>query len=474
MDQPKGSSILEQNCKPMMMLPVDQIVRLPKFVQGILVGGNILVMIFSGCGNIAALIIIARSKAPKLSTKYFLTLLAISDLLMTATSPTTEIGKMMSEYNAWVFGELLCKSVPCLQLIAATMSAICLMAIAVERNLLIVKVMSTSTAAATWQKWIAPVISVLVIIVPIGCGLPSLWYYRYASFIVIDPRPPPSQTGSTTLSSSSDSTTQQYPSSTMATTSSPNNETCDMYYYCMRTTFDNRNIAHYSVTGATYFLLLAYFLVCYVSVYKFVKKHGNFRKKLVAQQQQQPGQQPNMNPQESKYAKAERHHKTLRLILGLILLNLCCRFPNWIFLVIIQVVVVPTTELTLTLLESLHLLSTINSALNPFLYVIWNHSLRADPDGGTKTRNSSARNLIKQCNYQFCNIFHSICSCCRYKSGNIPDDPVFCSDDPIMPHSTRFWGSPKIYKFQQPNNPNHDCIPSISTQRVFYSDKSTM
>jgi hypothetical protein len=61
---------------------------------------------------------------------------------------------------------------------------------------------------------------------------------------------------------------------------------------------------------------------------------------------------------------------------------LCCHFQ----VVITNVKTVETTEATLILFYGFHFLSNINSLINPFIYAIFNKSIRS---GDAKTNNSS-------------------------------------------------------------------------------------
>lgn len=450
----------KQPCGVSWIILEKHLVTVPKFTEGILVGGHILVMIFSGCGNIAALIIVTKSKAPKLSTKYFLIMLAVSDLIMTVFAPPTEIAKMMTDFSEWIFGDLMCKLVPFFQILSATMSATCLMAIAAERNFLIVRAMSTSTSLVNklWQKWIVPLMGVTIILLPIGCALPQIWSFHLRSFLAIRDKGQPAQTPAPNVT---DSTTLP---------STPLPPPCDIRYRCFRNDFDHRNIIYWSVTGATYFLLLLCFLVSYVSIYKFVRKHGQFKKQLEEERHssttatggQPAASQEGLYQRKNKFAAAERHRKTLKLILGLILLHLCCRAPNWIYLVMINVIEVANTEVTLTLLECFHFLSTVNCALNPFLYVIWNHSLRASETDSLPSQRKHSK---------FCKNVRNFCRslCCTTGneniSGHMPGDPA------LQPTSSGWlWKTPTVYHVT--NGANGDCKNTASrSARAYHSDK---
>lgn len=397
----------------MFRVPDGSLVRTSKFMEGILVGGHILVIVFSLCGNIGALFILVTSRAPRLSTKYFLLLLAFSDLLMTVTAPPTEIVKLMNDYNAWVFGKLLCKLVPFLQMVAATMSAMCLMAIAVERNLLIFGAIRTTPMGkqGVYQKWAAWITTLMTIVIPVACALPSFWSYQHVDFIVISNNPGPPTTPS--------------PETTISPTVT---SSCEIRYWCRRTTFDSRNIAYFGVTGATNILLLVCFLLCYVSIFRFVKKYGAIRKHCAEQQSawstttsSGPAQSQDTlaSSESATIMTADRHRKILRLILFIIFLYVCCRLPNFVFLVVSNVTTVPYNQSMLTLQESFHLLSSINSALNPFLYVIWNHSLRPNESGGDSGHGSSCCSKNNSCCKKFRHAFRYIRSCCRYQHRTI-------------------------------------------------------
>lgn len=407
------------------------LVQLPKFTEGILVGGHILVMIFSACGNLAALIIVYQSKAPKRSTKFFLMMLAISDLLMTMIAPPTEIAKMMNTFNEWIFGSLMCRLVPFCQLISATMSAMCLLAIAAERNFLIVRAMSCSTTLIKlWQKWIIPSICASIILIPIGCALPQIWHYELIDFVAI---PIPSATPEPSLEDEGDETT------TSISSLSP---TCDIRHYCIRNKIDSRNIIYWSITGSTYFFLLVCFLVSYISIYKFVKKHGNIKRRVLQDCRSDttttvPSVSANYNSYNggiantTRFDAGERHRKTLKLILGLILLHLCCRAPNWIYLVIINVKVIDDTQVSRTILECFHFLSIVNCALDPFLYVIWNHSLRAP--GDDKTGNDGSPSVFQKSTGKLCR--YCVC-CCRNNTNSGTLEGALQVDGIVQPVSS--------------------------------------
>lgn len=462
------------------------LVVLPKFTEGILVGGHILIMIFSVCGNIAAMIIVGKSKAPKMSTKYFLMMLSFSDLLMTAIAPPAEISKMLNNFSEWIFGDIMCKLVPFFQILSAVMSALCLMAIAAERNFLIVRAMSSSTSIVNkiWEKWIIPIIAALIILLPIGCALPQIWFYTQVSFRAI-----PIRSSSTSQTQPSSSTVEYDEFFDLTTSSIPTttqDPTCDIRYYCNRNNIDKRNIVYWSVTGSTYFFLLVWFLVSYISIYNFVKKHGRVRKQLenndYASTITVTGTTVNMDNNDTlalqnknKLAAGERHRKTLKLILGLILLHLCCRAPNWVLLVIINIKTVKITEATLTLLGTFHFLSTVNCALDPFLYVIWNHSLRASKDSrGTTTQESDdSCGLCKQTG----NIFHYIfCRCCCKRKRSTVDDHIPADQVVIPTSSVWMWKTPTVYHVSSDNGGSWDnkrTTPSTSN-RIFLKDRTLM
>lgn len=160
-------------------------------------------------------------------------------------------------------------------------------------------------------------------------ALPNLWYYEHKSFwtyVVVNGQPV-----------------------------RPRNETCSKFYYiCARTTFDEYNVAYYSSLGLAILVPTIAFLFCYVSIIIFVRRH-------VVTLGQRVGSE----------TRIARNRKTLRLILGLIFLNIVCRLPVWTFVVVTNIKETPANRLTLLLMYSFHLLSNVNSLINPFVYAIF-------------------------------------------------------------------------------------------------------
>jgi hypothetical protein len=149
-----------------------------------------------------------------------------------------------------------------------------------------------------------------------------------------------------------------------------------LYYLCVQRQDFNYNAIFYATLGLIFFALLLGFLFCYVSIIHFVKTHGNKFRRNEGEETTSIGTEgPGGSLQKN------RHRRTIRLIMSLILIFFLCRTPVWIFLIIVQTTDVPTTRTTLSTMHILHLLSNLNTALSPFVYAIWNDALRA---GGGK------------------------------------------------------------------------------------------
>lgn len=93
------------------------------------------------------------------------------------------------------------------------------------------------------------------------------------------------------------------------------------------------NIAYYSFLGMAILIPTICFLFCYISIIIFVRRHVNVMSASITTTTTAtfPSQSP--GPEQ----RIARNKKTLRLILGLIFLNLTCRLPVWLFVVITNI-----------------------------------------------------------------------------------------------------------------------------------------
>lgn len=222
----------------------------------------------------------------------------------------------------------------------------------------------------------------------------------------------------------------------------PRNETCKNYYICSRTTFDSYNIAYYSVLGLAILIPTIAFLYCYFSIIFFVRRHM-----AVMSANNTIVNTDNNNGNENR---AARNKRTLKLILALIFLNLLCRTPVWTFAVVTNLKETETNKLTLFLFYGFHLLSNLNSMVNPFVYAIFNDSIRstrhsACGGGATITRDGDGSGL--------CGFFTRCC----YNHIKTSSMDYF-----VERRGKNNYDFTKNSKF----------IPSVSTQKFNISDKN--
>ncbi|GFT99372.1 neuropeptide Y receptor type 2 [Nephila pilipes] len=88
------------------------------------------------CGNVLVCYVVFRNKSMHTVTNFFITNLALSDILLcTFAVPFTPLYMFMSE---WVFGRILCHLVPYAQGVSVYISAFTLMSIAIDRFFVII------------------------------------------------------------------------------------------------------------------------------------------------------------------------------------------------------------------------------------------------------------------------------------------------------------------------------------------------
>ncbi|KAG8194134.1 hypothetical protein JTE90_000972 [Oedothorax gibbosus] len=88
------------------------------------------------CGNVLVCYVVFRNKSMHTVTNFFITNLALSDILLcTFAVPFTPLYMFMSE---WVFGRVLCHLVPYAQGVSVYISAFTLMSIAIDRFFVII------------------------------------------------------------------------------------------------------------------------------------------------------------------------------------------------------------------------------------------------------------------------------------------------------------------------------------------------
>ncbi|GIY20190.1 neuropeptide FF receptor 2 [Caerostris extrusa] len=88
------------------------------------------------CGNVLVCYVVFRNKSMHTVTNFFITNLALSDILLcTFAVPFTPLYMFMSE---WVFGSVLCHLVPYAQGVSVYISAFTLMSIAIDRFFVII------------------------------------------------------------------------------------------------------------------------------------------------------------------------------------------------------------------------------------------------------------------------------------------------------------------------------------------------
>ncbi|OXA62510.1 QRFP-like peptide receptor [Folsomia candida] len=409
-----------QECskQPDYFVPEDTFISLPDWSEALFAVGNIIVLISAICGNIGSLLILYKSQMSKRSTKQFLASLAMCDLILALTSPTVDLSQILSRYQSWIFGGFLCKVIPFIQTTVVMGVALFLVVIAAERYMYVVRALSPNVSQSPWRDIFASVVVAAVWIWSILVALPNLWYYEHKSFwtyVVVNGQPV-----------------------------RPRNETCSKFYYiCARTTFDEYNVAYYSSLGLAILVPTIAFLFCYVSIIIFVRRH-------VVTLGQRVGSE----------TRIARNRKTLRLILGLIFLNIVCRLPVWTFVVVTNIKETPANRLTLLLMYSFHLLSNVNSLINPFVYAIFNDSIRttrnsgiAGRDGGGGVAGSGGGGAGSTCHESrggFGNCCSWITSCCYHQ---------------IKATSVEYFLERKVKNNYDFTKNNSKFIPSVSTQR---------
>lgn len=153
--------------------------------------------------------------------------------------------------------------------------------------------------------------------------------------------------------------------------------------------------------------LLLGFLFCYLSILKFIHTHAyaSRRNRIGPEVSTISGSDTTLtNGQEQRRPRRNRHERSTRLIMILIGIFCICRLPVWIFVVVVNIEEVEMTELTLSLMHFLHLLSNLSTALSPILYSIFNKSLRSSKAGRNHPSRHPSRNS-SFCPTTSCNLF---------------------------------------------------------------------
>jgi len=196
----------------------------------------------------------------------------------------------------------------------------------------------------------------------------------------------------------------------------PRNETCENYYFCVRSDFDANNSAYYSALGTIFFGLLFSFVFCYVSIICFIQKHDyiqnrpSSRRVEISVSTTITGEPDNRTLGADNSAKpidvnvSSRYRRTLNLIMWLIILYLTCRIPIWVFNIVDNSRRWNNSVFKASLKYSLTLLSNLNCAVNPFVYTIWNDALRSQSNFARN--DSNGRPKRRFC----CNKLGGLCS----------------------------------------------------------------
>lgn len=96
----------------------------------------IFIFVIGICGNVLVCYVVFRNKSMQTVTNYFITNLALSDILLcTFAVPFTPLYMFMRQ---WVFGRVLCHLVPYAQGVSVYISAFTLMSIAIDRFFVII------------------------------------------------------------------------------------------------------------------------------------------------------------------------------------------------------------------------------------------------------------------------------------------------------------------------------------------------
>lgn len=224
----------------------------------------------------------------------------------------------------------------------------------------------------------------------------------------------------------------------------PRNETCKTYYTCLRTQFDEFNTAYYAFLGVGFAAPTLAFLFCYISILVFVKKHVESVGSTL--------NHANITT-EASTSRISKSRKTLWLILALILINLLCRIPIWCFIVTTNVKEVPVNSLTLILMYGFHLLSNVNSVINPFVYAIFNDSIRSTRGLGGGTGLQDAVRVGKN-EYNF-------------EGSGTEQNNLYQKIKALL----GLGDDRKMYDFTQ-SGTGGKCIVTVSTQRISPSERN--
>ncbi|ODM90003.1 Neuropeptide FF receptor 2 [Orchesella cincta] len=105
--------------------------RLPLWGVAVLITGYISVFLFGLVGNCSVLLVIKRLHRMKTATNYFISNLALADLLVLVFCLLPNL--VSNIYIAWILGWFLCKTLPYIQGVTVCASVYSLVAISIER-----------------------------------------------------------------------------------------------------------------------------------------------------------------------------------------------------------------------------------------------------------------------------------------------------------------------------------------------------
>ncbi|GAB6031577.1 hypothetical protein CHUAL_009342 [Chamberlinius hualienensis] len=135
---------------------------LPLYIRINVTVFGVVILVVGLVGNLLVPLVVWRNRDMRNSTNFFLVNLSIADLLVLMVCMPTVLVEIHCRPEVWVMGEFMCKVVPFLELAAAHVSALTILAISIERYYAICKPLKAGYKLTRMRK--------LVIII-------SLWLF---------------------------------------------------------------------------------------------------------------------------------------------------------------------------------------------------------------------------------------------------------------------------------------------------------
>ncbi|CAG7692400.1 unnamed protein product [Allacma fusca] len=336
-----------------------QVPQMPEIATAFLVAGNILILIFAFCGNSAAIIVCLRSKFPRPTTKFYLISLATSDFVHAGLVTVSALGSLTDKYHSWVLGEFMCTITDFMQQWTLLTNCSCLIAIAIDRYWAVVRGLKPPCLPPWITKFLSYVAMTCTWLIPIALSGHLLTYYKREPYWVYE------FDGEEWVSDNA------------------------TYYLCYKPNYNKTaDMIYYIVLGSFFTALLAVFLFSYISILVFVRKNFRHVPGDPCPASTAGSEQGTRKITGTSFPK-RRNRRTAHVLAVLISIFLITRLPLWIFnlMIFIDQETFGTTQNSyLVIQSSLQLLSCLKSAVNPFIYVIWNDALRS---AGNSVNNTS-------------------------------------------------------------------------------------